>query len=63
MLDGYIRNGILTIKQSKKQELFVNWLYDKFIPIRTSLFIKKVVRVHPKTNLQSYSLRFFLKQF
>ena len=61
MSDGYIRNGILTIEQSKKQERFIKWLYDKFTPIRTSSFIKKVVRVHPKTNLQSYSLRFFTR--
>ena len=61
MSDGYIRNGILTIEQSKKQERFVKWLYDKLTPIRTSSFIKKVVRVDPKTNVQSYSLRFFTR--
>ena len=59
--DGFIRNGILTIDQSKKQKLFVTWLYDKFESLRTSSPIKEVIRIHPKTKNKNYSLRFFTK--
>lgn len=57
--DGYIRKGVLTIDQSQKQECFVLWLYEKFQPIRTSSPIKEVIRIHPKTQQKTRSLRFF----
>jgi hypothetical protein len=59
--DGYIQNGVLTIHQSKKQECFVLWLYEKLQPIRTSSTIKEVIRIHPKTQNQTRSLRFYTK--
>jgi hypothetical protein len=61
MSDGYIRSGTLTVDQSIKQERFITWLYDKFEPIRTSGSIKRVERIHSKTQKKSYSLRFYTK--
>jgi hypothetical protein len=61
MSDGYIRHGVLTVEQSKKQEGFILWLYDKLQTVRTSSSIKEVVRIHPKTEKKSRSLRFFTK--
>lgn len=71
MSDGYVRNGVLTIDQSKKQKRFVEWLYHKLDSIRTSTPIKEVVRIHPlereqerepeRKKPQSQSLRFYTK--
>ena len=61
MSDGYIRNGVLTVDQSKKQKLFVRWLYTKFKPIRTSSPIKEVIRTQPTNQTKTYSLRFFTR--
>lgn len=61
MSDGYIRNGVLTVDQSIKQKLFVLWLYEKLQPVITGRPIKEVSRIHPTTQTQSRSLRFFTK--
>ena len=61
MSDGYIRDGVLTVDQSKKQKLFVMWLYTKFQSIRTVSPIKKVVRTQPDNQTKTYSLRFFTR--
>lgn len=59
--DGFIRNGILTIDQSKKQKRFVIWLYEKFELLRTSSPIKEVIKINPKIKNNTNSLRFFTK--
>ena len=62
MSNGYIRsNGILQVDHSRKQKKFVEWLYNKFKPIRTSSSIKEVNRVHPGTQTKTYSVRFYTK--
>lgn len=76
MSDGYIRDGVLTVDQSKKQKLFVMWLYTKFHPIRNCSPIKEVIRIQPNNQklygvtptrvtptrgTPTYSLRFFTK--
>lgn len=61
MSDGYIRNGVLTIDQSVKQERFVIWLYDKLQPLRTTSPIKEIQRIHPKNQEKSRSVRFFTR--
>lgn len=62
MSDGYVNNsGILTVDQSKQQEKFVEWLYEKLKDVRTDSPIQKVSRTHSKTQKQSYSLRFSTK--
>lgn len=58
MSDGYLRNGILTVEQSVEQKAFVDWLYAKLEPLRTSLPIRTVTRIHPKTKKESKSSRF-----
>lgn len=45
MSDGYVKPcGSLTVDQSKKQEKFVEWLYEKLKPIRTEHPISDVFR-------------------
>lgn len=64
MSGGYVNKfGILTVDQSKQQEKFVEWLYEKLKDVRADNPIKKVFRTHPKTNKQSYSLRFSTRSF
>jgi hypothetical protein len=59
MSDGYVKEaGNLTVEQSKKQEKFVQWLYNKFEPIRTSTPISTVHRIDKRTNTETSSLRF-----
>lgn len=59
MSDGYVKpGGNLTVDQSKKQEKFVMWLYEKFEPIRTNTPISKVTRYREKTKTYTYSRRF-----
>lgn len=60
--DGYIKpDGILQVDHSIKQKKFVEWLYNKFKPIRTSSPIKEVIRKHPITQTKTYSLRFYTR--
>lgn len=62
MSDGYVKsNGILSVDQSKKQEKFVEWLYEKLKDLRTDTEIQTVVRVHPTTKKESCSRRFSTK--
>lgn len=58
MSDGYVLKRVLTVEQGEKQELFIQWLYEKFDSIRTSSPIKNVSRVHPVTKVKTRSLRF-----
>lgn len=68
MADGYLNAaGALTVDQSKKQEKFVEWLYDKLQPLRTDTPISSLRRFDPRTKLYTESQRFntqaFLKGF
>lgn len=74
MSDGYVNNsGILTVDQSKQQEKFVEWLYEKLKDLRTDSPIQKVSRTtffseakkgyNSKNQKKSYSLRFSTKNF
>ena len=61
MSDGYVNvRGILTIEQSQKQKKFVLWLESELKQIQSSS-IKKQVRIHPKTQKETVSLRFYTK--
>lgn len=62
MSDGYVdESGCLQVDQSKDQENFVLWLYEKLEPIRTSSPIKDVIRTDKRGNPKTYSKRFFTK--
>jgi hypothetical protein len=78
MSDGYVNNsGILTVDQSKQQEKFVEWLYEKLKDVRTNSPIQKVYRTRlnlakpsldvsakqKQNQKKSYSLRFSTKTF
>ena len=57
--DGYLKPaGALTVDQSKAQEKFAEWLYEKLKPLRTDTPISQVTRIHPKTGKNTYSCRF-----
>ena len=61
MSDGYVnQKGILTIDQGIKQKKFVEWLESEFNTIKSSN-IKEQVRIHPKTQRKTVSVRFYTK--
>jgi LAGLIDADG DNA endonuclease family len=66
MSDGYLTiSGSLQVDQSKQQENFVKWLYNKLEPIRTDSPIMTVIREDSRSVgvalKKTYSLRFYTK--
>jgi hypothetical protein len=61
MSDGFVKpGGSLQVDQGKDQENFVNWLFEKFEPIRTDHPITTITRQY-KNRKPTYSCRFFTK--
>lgn len=61
MSDGYVNSyGTLAVEQSKQQEKFVEWLYQKMTLLRTDTPIssKEPTRLDKRTNTKTYSRRF-----
>lgn len=60
--DGYVTPaGSLQVDQSKEQEKFVMWLYDKLALIRTNTPISDVTRTDKRSGKKTYSKRFYTK--
>jgi hypothetical protein len=58
--DGYVtETGSLQVDQSKEQEKFVLWLYNKLEQIRTKSPISDVTRTDKRSGKQTYSKRFY----
>ncbi len=62
MGDGYLKDcGTLQVEQSKKQQRFVQWMYEKLKPILAPTSqIKEVVRKY-KDRIETYSYRFYTR--
>ena len=59
--DGYLyENGRLQVEQSKQHQQYVDWLYNKLMNLASGK-ISSVTRVHPKTQKESFSCRFYTK--
>jgi len=64
MSDGHVKKeGNLAVDQGQEQKPFVEWMYSKLKPLRTSTSITEVVRIHSKTGKKSVSYRFFTRNF
>lgn len=62
MADGYVTpSGSLQVDQSKEQEKFVMWLYEKCASIRTDSPISDVARTDKRTGKKTFSKRFYTK--
>lgn len=60
--DGYVTpSGSLQVDQSKEQEKFVMWLYDKLTLIRRDTPISDISRTDNRSGKQTYSKRFYTK--
>lgn len=58
--DGYVtETGSLQVDQSKEQEKFLLWLYNKLEPIRTNSPISDVTRTDKRSGKHTYSKRFY----
>jgi hypothetical protein len=59
MSDGHVSlEGSLSIEHSKKQEKFVEWLYNQLQSLRTNTPIRKFTRLDKRTNTPTYSTGF-----